>query len=60
MVVVVGEAGETRQAAVVSFSLPLPLLPFLLPSANLVIELSLGVYLLHRFSAEHTSRSLSF
>lgn len=51
MVVVMGEAGETRQATVVSFPLPLPLF---LPSSDLVIELSLAVQLLHGFSAEHT------
>lgn len=54
MVVVMGEAGETRQATVVSFPLPLPLFPLFLPSSDLVIELSLAVQLLHGFSAEHT------
>lgn len=54
VVVVMGEAGETRQATVVSFPLPLPLFPLFLPSSDLVIELSLAVQLLHGFSAEHT------
>lgn len=56
VVVVVGEAGETGQATVISLFLPLPLFPLFLPSPDLVIELSLAVYLLHRLSAEHTHR----
>lgn len=57
MVVVVGEAGETGQATVVSLPLPLPLLPLFLPSPDLIIELSLAVHLLHRFPAEHTQNA---
>lgn len=56
MVVVVGEAGESRQAAVVSLPLPLPLLPLFLPAADLVIELGFAVHLLHDLSVEkHTA-----
>lgn len=56
MVIIVGEAGEPREAAVVSFPLPLPFFPLLLSSANLIIELSLAVHLLHRFSTKHKRR----
>lgn len=43
MVVVVGEARESRQAAVVSFPLSLFLLPLLFPPADLVVQLGLPV-----------------
>lgn len=43
MVIVVCEAREAGQAAVVSLSLPLLLLPFLLPSPDLVVQLGLPV-----------------
>lgn len=47
VVIVMCEASEARQAAVVSLPLPLLHLPFLLPPADLVVQLGLPVYLLH-------------
>lgn len=44
MVIVMCEASEARQAAVVSLPLPLLLLPLLFPSADLVVQLGLPVY----------------
>lgn len=46
MVVVMCEAGEAGQAAVVSLPLPLLLLPFLLPPSDLIVQLGLPVYFL--------------
>lgn len=46
VVVVVGEAREARQAAVVSFPLTLLLLSFLLPPPDLVKQLGLCVNLM--------------
>ncbi len=46
MVIVVCEASEAGQAAVVSLPLPLLLLPFLLPSPDLVVQLGLSVQFL--------------
>lgn len=46
VVIVMCEASEARQTAVVSLPLPFLLLPFLLPSANLVVQLGLPVYFL--------------
>lgn len=43
MVIIVSEASEARQAAVVSLPLPLLLLPFLFPPADLVVQLGLPV-----------------
>ena len=55
MVVVVREAGETGHAAVISFLLPLPLLPLLLLPAQVVVQLGLGVHLLGRLPDGHTN-----
>ena len=46
MVVVMREASEPRQAAVISLPLPLLLLPFLLPPPDLIIQLGLPVHFL--------------
>lgn len=46
VVIVVGEAREARQAAVVALLQPLLLLPFLLPPPDLVVQLRLPVYFL--------------
>lgn len=48
MVVVVGEAGEARQAALFSFSLTFLLLPLLLPPTMLLEQLQFAVHLLGR------------
>lgn len=45
MVIVVGEAGESGQAAVIPLPQPLPLLPFLLLPPDLVVQ-SFAVHLL--------------
>lgn len=44
MVIVMSEASESRQAAVISLPLPLLLLPLFFPSANLVVQLGLSIY----------------
>lgn len=43
VVVIMREASEARQAAVVAIPLPLLFLPFLLPSADLIVQLGLSV-----------------
>lgn len=49
MVVVVGEAGEARQAAFLPLPLAFLLLPLLLPSAVLLEKLQFAVYFLSSF-----------
>lgn len=55
MVIVVCEARESRQAAVVSLPLPFFLLPLLFPSADLVVQLGLPVYFMRRLPAQQTN-----
>lgn len=50
MVVVVGEAGEAGQAALLPLPLPFLLLPLFLPSAGLLEKLQFAVYFLSSFS----------
>lgn len=57
MVIVVREAREPRQAAVVSLPLPLFLLPLLFPPADLVVQLGLPVRFLRRLPAGHENVS---
>lgn len=56
VIVVVCEAGESRQTAVISFPQPLLLLSLLLPSADLVVQLGFPVYFLCRLPAEQILR----
>lgn len=49
MVIVMSETGEARQAAVVALPLPLLLLPFLLPSPDLVVHVCFSLHLLCSF-----------
>lgn len=49
MVIVMCETSEARQATVVSPPLSLSLLPFLLPSPDLVVQLGLPIILLGGF-----------
>lgn len=51
VVIVVCEASEAGQTAVVSLPLPFPLLPLLLPPADLVVQLGLPIHFLHRLPA---------
>lgn len=57
MVVVVREARESGQAAVVSFPLTFFLLPLLFPSADLVVQLGLPVYLMRWLPVDPTNGS---
>lgn len=57
VVIVVREARESRQAAVVSLPLTFFLLPLLFPSADLVVQLGLPVYLMRRLPVEQTNGS---
>lgn len=58
VVIVMREASEAGHAAVVSFPLPLLLLPFLLPSPDLVVQLCLPVYFLRCLPAGRNVREL--
>lgn len=51
------EACEPWQAAVVSLPLPLLLLPFLLSSADLIVQLGLSVYFLRRLPVRQERES---
>lgn len=52
MVVIMCEASEARQAAVVSFPLSFLLLPLLLPPADFVVQLGFPVALLNGLPAK--------
>lgn len=49
VVIIMCEASESRQTAVISLPLPLLLLPFLLPSPDLIVQLGLHIYFLRSF-----------
>lgn len=55
MVIVVCEARESRQAAVVSLPLAFFLFPLLFPSADLVVQLGLPVDLVRRLPVEQAN-----
>lgn len=59
VVIVMCEACEAGQAAVISFPLPLLLLPFLLPSADLIVQLGLPVYFLRSLPVRRTREGIT-